>query len=189
MDLFSKLAHLIEEGKDVLKSQLKYAEMTEMKTALEKLGLQLEKVFSHFSARSLLMQNQSALCLPFVVQVNQEYYPAELHIQKDRNSHHIPSIDSPSKITLSMETKNLGRVQVDLATFHKDMNVLLKVTHRRIKEAMEPQLNQLRRKLEKQAYHVQEVQCKVELDLESRQSILLPPKQTIRSLKRIEGIV
>ena len=58
------------------------------------------------------------------------------------------------------------------------------------KQAIDDRLGTLQRKLEAQGnYTLDHVNCRVIPDLESRQSMLLPPKYPVRSLRRVEGIV
>ena len=93
-------------------------------------------------------------------------------------------------MTLTLETHNLGRVSVDLTSLKSDLSLNLKVLTRRVKILVDERIEQLQRKIEKQGnYQVAHLTCVVEPDLETRQSMLLPAKRTVRSLQRIEGVV
>lgn len=200
MDMLSRLAHLIEEGRNQVTAQLRYATeqlknlpdeqaLLNLREVLENVGQQVEKLALHFGAREVLTQNGPSMCIPFVVQVGKEQHLAELKIeQEDNPARHTPG-HGPIKISLTLETKNLGRVGVDLSALKQDMHVDLKVLNRRVMLLVQERLSQLKHKLEDQHFQVQHLHCRVAPELESRHSMLLPPRQVVRSLKRIEGIV
>ena len=85
---------------------------------------------------------------------------------------------------LFLRTQNLGRVAVDIATLKESMNVDLKVLSRRVKNALDERLGKLKQKLESKGnYTLDHLNCRVIPNLESRQSMLLPPKYPVRSLR------
>ncbi len=198
MDMLSKLAQLLDENQQHL-LRLQAGDLPEEQTLntlrqlMEQVGVQVEKVQTHLLARELLTQNLPVHCIPIMVHAHGEAYPAEIFIQQDYNPEDpdsSPDGERPLKLTLTLETKNLGRVAVDIATLKDNMNLDLKVLQRRVKDAIDGRLEQLQRKLEKQGnYTLDHIGCRVIPDLESRQSMLLPPKYPVRSLRRVEGIV
>lgn len=198
MDMLSKLSQLLEDHQQQL-ARLKAADLPEeqmlttLRQLMEQVGVQVEKVQTHLVARELLSQNLPVHCIPMMVHANGEAFPAELYIQQDydpQDPESGPDSHRPLKITLTLETQNLGRVAVDIATLKDNMNLDLKVLSRRVKQAMDDRLGTLQRKLEAQGnYTLDHVNCRVIPDLESRQSMLLPPKYPVRSLRRVEGIV
>ncbi|MBT9544517.1 MAG: hypothetical protein IV090_03935 [Candidatus Sericytochromatia bacterium] len=201
LDLFSKLAQLIETNQEQLKEQLKHVAgdaekqqlLQTLRSLLEQVGFQVDKVHSNLMAREMLTQNLPVHCIPLMVHANKEAYPAELYIQQDydpREPKQGPDSERPLKLTLTLETHNLGRVSVDLTSLKSDLSLNLKVLTRRVKILVDERIEQLQRKIEKQGnYQVAHLTCVVEPDLETRQSMLLPAKRTVRSLQRIEGIV
>lgn len=201
MDMFSKLAQLIEDGQHEFQEKLKYAgnpgEKTELlnqlRTLLEQASLQVTKVQSNLMAREILSQNLPIHVIPLNIHANQETYPAELYVEQNydpNDPESRPDGDRPLKVVLTLETKNLGRVSVDMAALQDDMGLNLKVLTRKIKLLMDERLQDLQHKIEQEGhYKIQQINCQVVPDLESRQSMLLPQKRTIRSLKRIEGVV
>lgn len=198
MDMLSKLSQLLEDHQQQL-ARLKAADLPEeqmlttLRQLMEQVGVQVEKVQTHLLGRELLSQNQPVHCVPLLVHAHGEAFPAELYIQQDydpQDPNSRPDENRPLKLTLTLETQNLGRVAVDIATLKENMNVDLKVLSRRVKQVMDERLGQLTRKLEAQGnYTLDQVSCRVIPDLESRQSMLLPPKYPVRSLRRVEGIV
>lgn len=198
MDMLSKLSQLLEDHQQQL-ARLKAGDlpeeqlMTTLRQLMEQVGVQVEKVQSHLLARELLSQNLPVHCVPLLVHAHGEAFPAELYIQQDydpQDPDSRPDENRPLKLTLTLETQNLGRVAVDIATLKENMNVDLKVLSHRVKRALDERLGQLTRKLESQGnYTLDQVSCRVIPDLESRQSMLLPPKYPVRSLRRVEGIV
>ncbi len=201
LDLFSKLAQLIETNQEQLKEQLKHVAgdaekqqlLQTLRSLLEQVGFQVDKVHSNLMAREMLTQNLPVHCIPLMVHANKEAYPAELYIQQDydpREPKQGPDGERPLKLTLTLETHNLGRVSVDLTSLKSDLSLNLKVLTRRVKIIVDERIEQLQRKIEKQGnYQVAHLTCVVEPDLETRQSMLLPAKRTVRSLQRIEGVV
>lgn len=197
MDMFSRLAHLIDEGNDVIRAQLKYAAQgltaeqmqSAIRAALEQIGVAIEMLHAHLGAREILVPNQQALVIPFAVSANGELYPAELKIEYDQERSRSEDGEVPTKISLTLETKTLGRVGVSLSSLKKDLSINLKVVTRRVKLMVEERLDQLQNKLEKESFQVSYVNCRVEPDFETRQSMLIPPRQRSRSLRRVEGIV
>lgn len=201
MDMFSKLAQLLDENQARLQEQLKLPGQADEKSQIlstlrqlmEQVGFQVEKIQSHLVAREMLSQNMPVHVIPLMVHANGESYPAEVFVQqnydpRDPESH--PSDERPLKVTLTLETQNLGRVAVNLSALKDDMNLDLKVLTRRVKLLVDARLDQLKHKVESNGdYKVEQLSCRVVPDLESRQSMLLPPKYPARSLRRIEGVV
>lgn len=201
LDLFSKLAQLIEANQEQLKEQLKHVAgeaekqqlLQTLRNLLEQVGFQVDKVHANLAAREMLTQNLPVHCIPLMVHAHQEAYPAELYIQQDydpRDPQQGPDGERPLKLTLTLETHNLGRVSVDLTSLKTDLSLNLKVLTRRVKILVDERIEQLQHKIEKQGhYQMAHLSCVVEPDLETRQSMLLPAKRTVRSLQRIEGVV
>lgn len=197
LDLFTKLAQLIEGSQGELSADLQHlgdSEKAKLLTALlqllEQTGFQVEKVHANLVGRELLTQNAPIHCIPLTIHANQEQYPAELFIEHDQDSpYRSADGQAPMKITLTLETKNLGRVAIDLSTLKKDMNVDLQVLNRRVQQIVQERLDQLKFKLEQHTWDVQQINCRINPELETRQTMLLPQKRVVRSLQRIEGIV
>jgi hypothetical protein len=197
LDLFTKLAQLIEGNQGELAADLQHlgdSEKAKLLTALlqllEQTGFQVEKVHANLVGRELLTQNAPIHCIPLTIHANQEQYPAELFIEHDQDSpYRSADGQAPMKITLTLETKNLGRVAIDLSALKKDMNVDLQVLNRRVQQIVQERLDQLKYKLEQHTWEVQQINCRVNPELETRQTMLLPQKRVVRSLQRIEGVV
>ncbi|PIQ23398.1 hypothetical protein COW36_15840 [bacterium (Candidatus Blackallbacteria) CG17_big_fil_post_rev_8_21_14_2_50_48_46] len=201
LDIFSKLAQLIENNQAELKAQLKHlggdAEkqqlLNTLRDLLEQVGFQIDKVQANLVAREMLSQNQPIQCIPLMVHANQESYPAELYIRQDydpKDPQQGPDGNLPLHITLTLETKNMGRISVDMSSLKSDLSLNLKVLTRRVKIAVDERLDELQKRIEKQGnYSLSHLNCVVEPDLETRQSMLLPPKRSVRSLRRVEGVV
>ena len=198
MDMLSKLSQLLEDNQQQLarlKEGVRPEEqaITTLRQLMEQVGVQVEKVQTHLLGRELLTQNLPVHCIPMTIHVHGEAYSAELYIQQDydpEDPHSHPDSERPLKLTLTLETQNLGRVAVDIATLKESMNVDLKVLSRRVKNALDERLGKLKQKLESEGnYTLDHLNCRVIPNLESRQSMLLPPKYPVRSLRRVEGIV
>lgn len=198
MDMLSKLSQLLEDNQQQL-ARLKEGTLPEeqvittLRQLMEQVGVQVEKIQTHLLGRELLSQNLPVHCIPLTIHAHGESYPAELYIQQDydpEDPHSGPDSERPLKLTLTLETQNLGRVAVDIATLKESMNVDLKVLSRRVKNALDERLDKLKQRLEAQGnYTLDHLSCRVIQDLESRQSMLLPPQYPVRSLRRVEGIV
>lgn len=199
LDVFSKLSQLIEENMERLHERLrlpgdsdeKNQVLLTLRSLMEQVGFQVEKVQTHMMARQMLSQTLPCHCIPITVHANGESHPAEIFVHQDYDPddpHSGPDAEQQLKLTLTLETKNLGRVAVDLATLKGDMTLDLKVINRRVKQAIDTRLEQLKHKVEKE-YTVSHLNCRVVPELESRQSMLLPPKRAVRSLRRVEGVV
>lgn len=200
-DMFSRLAQLIDENQAQLKAQGLLPGDSEAQTELlsllrqllEQVGLQVEKVQAHLGAREMLSQTLPCHCIPLMVHFKGQAHPAELYIQQDydpEDPNSGPDPNRPLKVTLTLETHHLGRVAVDLSTFKEDLMLDLKVLTRRVKLAMDERLEQLRHRVEGESgYSISQLSCRVVPDLESRQSMLLPVKRNVYSLRRVEGVV
>ncbi len=198
MDMLSKLSQLLEDSQQQLarlKEGVRPEEqaITTLRQIMEQVGVQVEKVQTHLLGRELLTQNLPVHCIPMTIHAHGETYAAELFIQQDydpQDPHSGPDSERPLKLTLTLETQNLGRVAVDIATLKESMNIDLKVLSRRVKNVLDERLGKLQQKLESQGnYTLDHLNCRVIPNLESRQSMLLPPKYPVRSLRRVEGIV
>lgn len=198
-DLFGKLAQLIDENQRQLQAQLQLPAdgrphvLSTLSQLMQQAGVQIERIESQLVAREMLSQNLPIHVVPLTIHHQGERFPAELCVQQDydpREQRPDGGHGRPFKLTLTLETKNLGRVSVDLAALKDDMTVDLKVQTRRIKTVVDDRLKELRTKVETGGdYKISHLGCRVVPDLESRQSMLLPPKRVIRSLRRVEGVV
>ncbi|MGV3524008.1 MAG: hypothetical protein ACO1RX_07280 [Candidatus Sericytochromatia bacterium] len=201
LDMFSKLAQLLDDNQHALQEQLRLQGSPEeqnqvlstLRQLMEQVGLQVEKIQAHLVAREMLSQNLPVHVVPIMVHMHGEAYPAEIYVQQDydpQDSRSGPDGERPLKITLTLETQNMGRVSVDLATLKQDMNLDLQVQTRRVKLLVDERLEGLQRKIEGNGdYQLSRINCRVVPDLESRQSMLLPAKREVRSLRRVEGVV
>lgn len=201
LDTFSKLAKLLEDNQAQIQERLRLPGQIEeqsqvlmtLRQLVEQVGVSVEKIQAHMVARDMLAQNLPVHVVPMMVHFKGESFPAEIYVHRDldhSDSQNPSDRELPLKITLTLETKNLGRVGVDLATLKDDMSLDLKVQTRRIKMIVDEDIQQLKHRLEREGdYKLSHLGCQVQPDLESRQSMLLPPKRSIRSLRRIEGIV
>lgn len=200
-DMFSKLAQLIDENQTRLQEKLRLPGgddaqnqvLSTLRQLMEQVGVQVEKIQSHMVARELLSQNLPIHVVPIMVHAHGEAYPAEIYVQQDydpEDSRQGPDSGRPFKLTLTLETKNMGRVSVDLAALKDDMSLDLKVQTRRIKLFVDEQILDLKSRVEREGdYKLSHLGCQVVPELESRQSMLLPAKRNIRSLRRVEGVV
>lgn len=200
-DMFTKLAQLIDENQTKIHARLhlpgdnqaQASVLNTLSQLMQQVGVQVERVEANLVARELLTQNLPIHVVPLTIHHHGQTYPAEIFVQQDydpNDSRSGPDGGRPMKVTLTLETKNMGRVSVDLAALRDDMTVDLKVQTRRIKVLVDEQLKDLRIRVEKEGdYKVSHLGCRVVPDLESRQSMLLPPKRVIRSLRRVEGVV
>ncbi|MEZ0373754.1 MAG: hypothetical protein ACAI44_31980 [Candidatus Sericytochromatia bacterium] len=200
-DIFSKLAKLIDDNQAQLQAKLRLPGneevqsqvLTTLSQLMEQVGVHVEKIQANMMAREMLAQNLPIHVVPLTVHFRGEAYPAEIYVQQDYDpeDHSTgPDGQRPFKLTFTLETISLGRVSVDLATLKDDMTLDLKVQSRRIKLLVDEQLQNLKHKVEREGdYTLSHVGCRVVPDLENRQSMLLPPKREIRSLRRVEGVV
>jgi len=200
-DMFSRLAQLIDEHQVQLKEKLllpgsqdeKALILLTLRQLMEQVGFQVEKIQAHLGAREMLIQNLPCHCIPLMIHYKGEAHTAELYIQQDydpQDPDSGPDAKRPLKIVLTLETHHLGRVSVDMSTLQTDMMLDLQVLTRRVKLLVDARLDELRYRLENEGpYQLSQLNCRVVPDLETRQSMLLPTQRSVRSLRRVEGVV
>lgn len=146
-------------------------------------------VAGNISGRELLANNQQCLCIPLSIPFNNKIYEAEIMITREDNSNKKAEIgDVPLKINLSIQTHNMGKVGVDMSNLKKDLQVHLNVDNINIKNEVDQKINSLQSKLDTLPFEVKPVTCSVNPKHDESNSLLLPKKYQVMSMRRIEGI-
>lgn len=180
LNIISKLSFLIDEEKQENK-------LKNIKNILENIANQIEKIGLHLHARTILSQSSNSLCIPIFLLNENKLIPAEVLIQEEKDSS--PSGKTRIKISLSVQTENLGKVGADFSVLEKEIILNLKVTNKLSQGIINEKLELLVNKIKNTSYFLKSISCTIDSSQEYRNSLLIPPKREVKSLKRIEGIV
>ena len=203
LDTLTKMLMVIEEGKDQspvynMKKNLPRIypggednpALAALKPLAEEMFSQLEKVGLQLYAREILSQANNSLCIPFFMNLGNTIFNNELVIKyEDEDDKNQNSGKQRINLTLAVETQNLGKVVVDVSTFNKEIQLKLNVINRRTQLLFNDRIKNLQGLLEKINYEVKSLTCNVNPYIDKQNSVLLPPRQYMRTLRRIEGII
>jgi translation elongation factor EF-1beta len=115
---------------------------------------------------------------------------AELMITREDRSNKKNEIGNiPLKIKLLMETNNLGKVSVEINNLKKDLQINLSLENEKIKNLFKEKVYLLENNLKELPFEVKEIQCNINRKQNDNNSILLPQKYKVMSMKRIDGVM
>lgn len=141
-----------------------------------------------FEAHKLLKdQSQNpAQYIPFFVWRNQQPFPGEILVQSEGGGS--DGTGQFLRLTLAVETKNLGRIHVDITYMRDNLGVKFEVVEEKIKKLVDPRLVLLRQRLTAAPYMVDILACQA--TGQSRAvSALLPKRRDIKKLGRVHGMM
>jgi len=185
--LYSNLLKLIYQ-KDNNKNNLKALQNLDLEF-ITSLIRTAEKLNLNIIGRETLTKSLDAMCLPISVFANGRFHNVEILIQReDQSDKKVDVGEIPLKIQLSLETKTLGKVVVDINNWKKDLRVYFIVENVAIQKKMQENFNDLENNLKELPFDVHKIHCIVSPKQNENASILLPQKYKTYSLKRIEGI-
>lgn len=148
-----------------------------------------KSIAGDISGRELLANNQQCLCIPLTIPFNNKIYQAEIMINREDNSNKKAEVgEVPLKINLSIHTHNMGKVGVDMSNLKQDLQVHLNVDNISIKNAVTQKIMDLQNKLNDLPFDVKPISCSVNPRPDESNSLLLPKKYQVMSMRRIDGI-
>lgn len=161
--------------------------------ALELKGLsdetigELSRLKDLFNAHQMLAkQSNPTQYIPFFIWRDQQPLPAELLVQDEGGGG--PGASNFQRVTLAVETKNLGRITVDLTHIREHLSGKFEVSDEKIKKLIDARLVLLRQKLMASPYMVDILACQATGN-ERAVSALLPKRRDIKKLGRAHGIL
>lgn len=140
-----------------------------------------------FDAHKLLANqgNPPAHYLPFFVWQQQQPMPAELLVQEEGGGE--AGVSQFHRVTLAVETKNFGRITVDITMIRDRLSVKFDVADEKIKKLLDTRLVLLRQNLTR-AYLVDILSCLADGNSRSV-SALLPTRRDLKKLRRAQGVL
>jgi hypothetical protein len=125
--------------------------------------------------------------LPFFVWRDQQPMPAELIVQNEGGGGEIGA-GGFMRVTLAVETKNLGRVTVDLTYVREHLNVRFEVAEDKVAKLVNTRMVLLRQRLVACPYIVDVMACQAVGNARAI-SALLPKRRDLKKLSRAQGIL
>lgn len=157
---------------------------------IKNLSESTKSISESISGRQILANSQESLCIPLVIPYNNSLYNVEIKINREDQSNKKAELgEVPLKIQLAIETKNMGKVGVDMSNLKKDLQINLNVDNNSIKNVVSQKLTDLQNRLENLPFDVKPVTCNLNPRPNESPSILLPHKYKVMGMRRIDGIV
>lgn len=149
--------------------------------------LELGRLRDLFDAHRMLAdQTNPAQYLPFFVWRDAQPMPAELLVQSEGGGSE--GAAPFMRVTLAVETKNMGRVTVDLTYVRDHLSGKFEVTDEKIKKVVDARLVLLRQRLAACPYNVDLLGCQ-DVGNARAVSALLPKRRDLKKLSRAQGIL
>jgi hypothetical protein len=191
---FWQLGHL---DKDMVKQiglfQKELAGLTDELSRLDLRGLSDEtslevgRLNDLMDAHKLLAnQGNPAQYLPFFIWREQQPLPAELVVQEEGGGG-AAGAGQFHRVTLAVDTKNFGRVTVDITMIRDRLSVKFDVADEKLKKLLDSRLVLLRQKLTLH-YMVDILSC-LATGNSRAVSALLPSRRDLKKLRRAQGIL
>lgn len=149
--------------------------------------LELGRLRDLFDAHRMLAdQSNPAQYLAFFVWRDAQPMPAELLVQNEGGGQEgsAPFV----RVTLAVETKNMGRVTVDLTYVRDHLSGRFEVVDEKIKKVVDARLVLLRQRLAGCPYNVDILGCQ-DVGNARAVSALLPKRRDLKKLSRAQGIL
>ena len=149
--------------------------------------MELGRLQDLFEAHQLLAdQTNPARYLPFFVWRDAQPMPAEVLVQNEGGGAEgsAPFV----RVTLAVETKNMGRVTVDLTYVRDHLSGKFEVVAEKIKKLVDARLVLLRQRLTACPYMVDILGCQ-DVGNARAVSALLPKRRDLKKLSRAQGIL
>lgn len=140
--------------------------------------------------REMLTKSMDCMCLPMSIPFNGKFYQVEVMIRREDQSNKKTEVGHvPIKIQLAVETKNMGKIGIDISNLKRDLQVNLSVENKFIQKRVQGALANLQGSLKLLPFDLSPIQCVVNPRPNENTSILLPRKYKVLSMRRIEGLV
>lgn len=142
-----------------------------------------------FDAHKLLSEQapNPGQYLPFFVWRDQQPMPAEVLVQNEGGGGELGA-GTFMRVTLAVETKNLGRVTVDITYVREHLNARFEVVDEKIKKLVDARTVLLRQRLVACPYIVDILGCQAVGNARAV-SALLPKRRDLKKLSRAQGIL
>jgi hypothetical protein len=149
--------------------------------------MELGRLNDLFDAHRLLAdQTNPAQYLPFFVWRDAQPMPAELLVQSEGGGSE--GAAPFMRVTLAVETRNMGRVTVDLTYVRDQLSGRFEVVDEKIKKVVDARLVLLRQRLTGCPYMVDMLTCQ-DVGNARAVSALLPKRRDLKKLSRAQGIL
>ena len=124
--------------------------------------------------------------IPFFVWRNQQPMPAELIVQEEGGG--AEGAGQFLRVTLAVETMNLGRIHVDITYMRENLSAKFEVVDEKVKKLIDPRLVLLRQRLMASPYMV-DILASQATGQSRAVSALLPRRRDIKKLGRVHGMM
>jgi hypothetical protein len=186
-NIFTELLKLVVEDKN---NKVKNNNILKNENFLKEIYKSINSLNLNLIARDILNKPNESMCLPLFVNINNKIVDVELMITREDKSNKKNEIGNiPIKIQLLMKTNNLGNVSVEINNLKKDLQINLSLENEKIKNIFKQNLYLLENKLKELSFQLREIQCNINRKQNDNNSILLPQKYKVMSMKRIEGVM
>ncbi|GIW22913.1 MAG: hypothetical protein KatS3mg068_1920 [Candidatus Sericytochromatia bacterium] len=187
-NIFTELLKLVVDEK--FNNKNKNTNNIKNENILKEIYKSLNSINLNFIARDLLNKPNESMCLPLFIQINNNIINAELMITREDKSNKKNEIGNiPLKIQLLMETSNLGKVSIEMNSLKKDLQINILLENEKIKNLFKEKIYLLENNLKELPFDIKPIQCNINRKQNHSNSILLPQKYKVMSMKRIEGIM
>jgi hypothetical protein len=158
----------------------------DMRGLAEDTATELGRLKDLFDAHQLLAnQGNPTQYLPLFIWREQQPMPAELVVQEEGGGG--AGASQFHRVTLAVETKNLGRITVDITMIRDRLSVKFDVADEKIKKMLDSRLVLLRQNLTP-SYLVDILACLANGNARSV-SALLPSRRDLKKLRRAHGVL
>lgn len=189
IDLLQNLFQNNEKSDKITKNSQKQINSDLTQELMNELNETTESTTNELVARQILTKSEECMCIPIPINVNGILYNTEIMVRREDNSNKKSEVgEVPLKITLAIDTKNLGMVGVDISNLKKDLQILLSVNNQNSKSKIDKKLRVLESNLKKLPFDLKPLSCALNTNQIQKNSILLPNKYKVMSLNRIEGV-
>ncbi|MEB3238055.1 MAG: hypothetical protein VKO64_10575 [Candidatus Sericytochromatia bacterium] len=155
----------------------------------EQLAQDVQALAEHFRAHEMLQRTpQNSLYIPFFQWRDQQPLPGEILIHADRDGH-AERTGQYAQVTLAIDTRNLGRITIDLTASRGHLGIAFEVQDARIKAYMDARTPELGKRIAPRTGYVL-AGMRVDAVGNGRSiSILLPRRRDLRRLSRAVGVL
>ena len=160
-----------------------------LKSVLSEVYSKVEKVSLNLQGREILSNNEKCFCIPVSIPVGQLRFNGEIMVKSDNNSRNRNKGGKSLSITLSVETKTLNTVVIDLMNLDKELQISIKVDNENVRTIFNEKIEKLNEMLKGSSYNIKPVTCSVNQNKGRSNSLLIQRDTFPKSLKRIEGII
>ncbi len=160
-----------------------------LKSVLSEVYSKVEKVSLNLQGREILSNNEKCFCIPVSIPIGQLRFNGEIMIKSDDDRKNKKNGKNSLSITLSVETKTLNTVVIDIMNIEKDVQISLKVDNEKTRIMFNEKISKLNEILKGSSYNIKPVTCSVNQNKGRSNSLLVQKDTFAKSLKRVEGII